>query len=167
MATTDERGRKLSTPPSVSVHHVNFASDDPLTSSPVTYSAPGPSPFSDRFAAREHVHVEGDNHQKQSSLSSSLPLPRISNPFESSGMSLPSTASELSDILALIDEMKLEPEWRAARYHLLLKNCNSFTSELCYRLTGRKAPAWINRAAWLAQSLPCLGEGQLRYPGQA
>lgn len=72
---------------------------------------------------------------------------------------------ELSMILDLIDKMKSEPAWRATRYHLLSKNCNNFTDELCYRLTGRRAPNWINRAAWLGQSLPCLGEYPYRLPG--
>lgn len=66
-------------------------------------------------------------------------------------------ASDLAEILAVVEDMKGEPEWRASRYNLLLKNCNNFTSELCFRLTGRPAPGWMNRAAWLAQSLPCLG----------
>lgn len=42
------------------------------------------------------------------------------------------------------------------RYHLLQMNCNHFSSDLCARLTGQPAPAWINRLASIAVSLHCL-----------
>ena len=35
-------------------------------------------------------------------------------------------------------------------------NCNHFSSDLCARLTGEPAPAWINRLAAIAVSLHCL-----------
>lgn len=35
------------------------------------------------------------------------------------------------------------------RVHSVDRNCNSFTDELLYRLTGKRSPAWINRAAWV------------------
>lgn len=41
-------------------------------------------------------------------------------------------------------------------YNLLTNNCNHFTSYLCQRLTGRPAPRWLNRAASVGLSLPCL-----------
>jgi hypothetical protein len=129
---------------------------EPLMGSPVSYDPPSVMPF------REHVkpqdRMQAFRKVRSGQLESSKLSSGIANPFESGGFTLPTTASELADILALIEDMKKEPEWRATRYHLLAKNCNSFTSELCYRLTGRQAPAFINRAAWLAQSLPCLGE---------
>ncbi|GAA5828244.1 hypothetical protein JCM11251_002656 [Rhodosporidiobolus azoricus] len=56
----------------------------------------------------------------------------------------------------IIQAMKQDEEWNGTRYRLLEKNCNSFTHELVYRLTGRKAPAWLNRAAWVASSVPCI-----------
>lgn len=48
-----------------------------------------------------------------------------------------------------IEDMRRSEEWRGTRYSLLSHNCNSFTAELVYRLTGKKVPAWINRAAWV------------------
>lgn len=36
------------------------------------------------------------------------------------------------------------------------RNCNNFSNELAYRLTGKRIPHWINRAAWVATSVPCL-----------
>ncbi|GAA5862501.1 hypothetical protein JCM5296_000364 [Sporobolomyces johnsonii] len=56
----------------------------------------------------------------------------------------------------IIQQMKDDEEWRGTRYKLLERNCNTFTDELVYRLTGRRAPAWLNRAAWVATSLPCI-----------
>ncbi|GAA6040371.1 hypothetical protein JCM8097_007581 [Rhodosporidiobolus ruineniae] len=56
----------------------------------------------------------------------------------------------------IIQAMRQDEEWNGTRYRLLEKNCNSFTHELIYRLTGRPAPAWLNRAAWVATSLPCI-----------
>eukprot|EP00887_Chlorella_sp_A99_P002556 scaffold6.g2556.t1 len=47
-------------------------------------------------------------------------------------------------------------QYRGNRYHLLQMNCNTFSDELCYRLTGRHAPSWINRLAGIAVALHCL-----------
>lgn len=49
-------------------------------------------------------------------------------------------------------------------YNLLSKNCNHFTSYLCEQLTGKPAPAWINRAASVAMALPCVVPRQLGVP---
>ncbi|BGP12431.1 hypothetical protein JCM10213_007003 [Rhodosporidiobolus nylandii] len=56
----------------------------------------------------------------------------------------------------IVQEMKRDEAWEGPRYKLLENNCNSFTHELVYRLTGRRAPAWLNRAAWVATSIPCI-----------
>jgi hypothetical protein len=47
-------------------------------------------------------------------------------------------------------------EFQGTSYNLLTKNCNHFTSYLCEKLTGRPAPAWINRAASIGVALPCV-----------
>lgn len=41
-------------------------------------------------------------------------------------------------------------------YNLLSRNCNHFTSYLCELLTGKPAPRYINRAAGIGVSLPCI-----------
>ncbi|GAB4820977.1 hypothetical protein N2152v2_008023 [Parachlorella kessleri] len=46
--------------------------------------------------------------------------------------------------------------YRGNQYHLLQMNCNTFSSDLCERLTGREAPAWVNRLAHMAVALQCL-----------
>ena len=32
-------------------------------------------------------------------------------------------------------------------YHLILKNCNHFCEDICYKLTGNQIPKWVNRLA--------------------
>ncbi|GAA6002788.1 hypothetical protein JCM10207_007681 [Rhodosporidiobolus poonsookiae] len=56
----------------------------------------------------------------------------------------------------IVQEMRQDEAWNGTKYRLLERNCNTFTHELVWRLTGRKAPAWLNRAAWVATSMPCI-----------
>lgn len=32
-------------------------------------------------------------------------------------------------------------------YHLIIKNCNHFCEDICYKLTGNRIPKWVNRLA--------------------
>jgi hypothetical protein len=34
-------------------------------------------------------------------------------------------------------------------YHLIAKNCNHFCKDICYKLTGKSIPTWVNRLAKL------------------
>ncbi|KAG4388150.1 hypothetical protein AAZX31_09G105600 [Glycine max] len=34
-------------------------------------------------------------------------------------------------------------------YHLIVKNCNHFCKDICYKLTGKSIPKWVNRLARL------------------
>lgn len=34
-------------------------------------------------------------------------------------------------------------------YHLIVKNCNHFCKDICYKLTGKSIPTWVNRLAKL------------------
>lgn len=38
-------------------------------------------------------------------------------------------------------------------YHLIVKNCNHFCKDICYRLTGKHIPKWVNRLARIGKSL--------------
>lgn len=160
-ATTDEWGRKLSSRPEVSPVATTRTAPDFVMASPISYDGASRLPF------RETTITEGSSAPPLSAESTFYdnPLDSLRNTVGSSMPSGQSRTHELAHILSLVESMKTEPEWRATRYHLLAKNCNSFTNELCYRLTGRHAPSFINRAAWLAQSLPCLvPEGWLDPP---
>lgn len=44
---------------------------------------------------------------------------------------------------------KLSSKYHGDTYHLIAKNCNHFTQEVCLQLTGQPIPGWINRLARL------------------
>eukprot|EP01018_Ginkgo_biloba_P016785 Gb_27627 [translate_table: standard] len=41
-------------------------------------------------------------------------------------------------------------------YHLITKNCNHFTDDICMRLTRKAVPGWVNRLARLGSICNCL-----------
>ncbi|KAJ0961899.1 hypothetical protein J5N97_029727 [Dioscorea zingiberensis] len=41
-------------------------------------------------------------------------------------------------------------------YHLISKNCNHFTDDVCRHLTGKPIPGWVNRLARLGSFCNCL-----------
>ncbi|GKV29872.1 hypothetical protein SLEP1_g38753 [Rubroshorea leprosula] len=41
-------------------------------------------------------------------------------------------------------------------YHLLAKNCNHFCKDICYKLTGKRTPKWVNRLAKLGSMCNCI-----------
>ncbi|GER25717.1 PPPDE putative thiol peptidase family protein [Striga asiatica] len=41
----------------------------------------------------------------------------------------------------------LSNKFHGDTYHLISKNCNHFTDEVCQRLTGKSIPGWVNRLA--------------------
>jgi len=42
---------------------------------------------------------------------------------------------------------KLSRKYHGDTYHLIAKNCNHFTEEVCLQVTGKPIPGWINRMA--------------------
>ncbi|KAL2653786.1 hypothetical protein R1flu_021914 [Riccia fluitans] len=49
-------------------------------------------------------------------------------------------------------------------YHLLTKNCNHFTNDVCCLLTGKEVPGWVNRLAGIGLFCSCLLPESLQVP---
>ncbi|XP_052180587.1 deSI-like protein At4g17486 [Diospyros lotus] len=47
-------------------------------------------------------------------------------------------------------------EYHGNTYHLISKNCNHFTDDVVWRLTGKHIPGWVNRLARLGAFCSCL-----------
>lgn len=41
-------------------------------------------------------------------------------------------------------------------YHLIVKNCNHFCKDVCYKLTGKQIPKWVNRLAKIGSICNCI-----------
>ncbi|CAM0871307.1 unnamed protein product [Alopecurus aequalis] len=50
----------------------------------------------------------------------------------------------------------LAEDYHGATYHLIVKNCNHFTADVCKRLTGKPTPGWVNRLARLGSVCNCV-----------
>ncbi|KAG5184663.1 PPPDE putative peptidase domain-containing protein [Tribonema minus] len=46
-------------------------------------------------------------------------------------------------------------------YHILCRNCNSFSNAFCEALLNKPIPAWVNRAAWMGSWFSCLVPPQM------
>ena len=42
---------------------------------------------------------------------------------------------------------RLSGKYHGDTYHLIAKNCNHFSDEVCLQLTGKPIPGWVNRLA--------------------
>ncbi|CAE7327955.1 hypothetical protein FNF31_07881 [Cafeteria roenbergensis] len=66
------------------------------------------------------------------------------------------------DVERMVDELRRD--FPAGTYHLLKKNCNSFSEALARKLLNRSIPGWVNRSATLGQYCSCFmpedGAGQ-------
>ncbi|CAN1173107.1 DeSI-like protein At4g17486 [Linum perenne] len=51
-------------------------------------------------------------------------------------------------------------------YHLIFKNCNHFSQDICYRLTGKSIPKWVNRLAKIGSVCNCVLPETLRDPSE-
>ncbi|XP_073220333.1 deSI-like protein At4g17486 isoform X2 [Cicer arietinum] len=58
---------------------------------------------------------------------------------------LGSTDMSLSEFRSFME--RLSAKYHGDTYHLIAKNCNHFTDEVCQQLTGNPIPGWVNRLA--------------------
>ncbi|TYJ02461.1 hypothetical protein E1A91_A13G231000v1 [Gossypium mustelinum] len=59
-----------------------------------------------------------------------------------------------SDFRAFIEN--LASDYHGNTYHLISKNCNHFSDDIVYKLTGKHIPRWVNRLARLGSLFSCL-----------
>lgn len=59
-----------------------------------------------------------------------------------------------ADVDAIARE--LGSEFLGSEYHILRRNCNTFSDEFCKRLLGVGIPGFVNRLAFLAAQVECL-----------
>lgn len=67
---------------------------------------------------------------------------------------LGSTDMSYSQFRSFIE--RLSTKYHGDTYHLIAKNCNHFTDEVCQELTGKPIPAWVNRLARVGEDSLCL-----------
>ncbi|CAI8609555.1 unnamed protein product [Vicia faba] len=67
---------------------------------------------------------------------------------------LGSTDMSYSQFRSFIE--RLSTKYHGDTYHLIAKNCNHFTDEVCQELTGKPIPAWVNRLARVGSFCNCL-----------
>ncbi|PLW22069.1 hypothetical protein PCASD_18080 [Puccinia coronata f. sp. avenae] len=101
--------------------------------------------------SRSYACSSTTSSDSQNSLSTS------SSSSSSSSSCSPSVApTQLETLAHILEQLARSPDWHGTAYDLLKKNCNSFSDHLCMLLTGKHAPNWINRAAAVGSTLPCL-----------
>ena len=61
---------------------------------------------------------------------------------------------------------KLENAFPGSSYNLFTNNCVTFCDVMCYELTHRRIPSWVNRLATLADKFSCLLPESLREEAQ-
>ncbi|TXG74548.1 hypothetical protein ES288_1Z034600v1 [Gossypium darwinii] len=64
------------------------------------------------------------------------------------------TSMSRSEFQLFIEQ--LSQKYHGDTYHLITKNCNHFTDEVCLQLTGKPIPGWVNRLARLGSFCNCL-----------
>ncbi|GAB4837933.1 hypothetical protein Ancab_027461 [Ancistrocladus abbreviatus] len=46
--------------------------------------------------------------------------------------------------------------YKGDSYHLIVKNCNHFCDDICYKLTRKRIPKWVNRLARIGSVCNCI-----------
>lgn len=50
----------------------------------------------------------------------------------------------------------LSANYHGDTYNLVVKNCNHFAEDICYMLTGKRIPKWVNRLARVGSHCNCI-----------
>ncbi len=79
--------------------------------------------------------------------------------------SLPLGTTDLSPLEFRSFIEKCADEYCGDTYHLIARNCNHFTDDLCQRLTGKRIPGWVNRLARIGYMCNCLLPEGLQVSG--
>ena len=69
------------------------------------------------------------------------------------------TGWQIDNLLA-----QMKQEYPGRDYHMHLHNCVTFSDDLCFRLTHKHVPAWLNRLPRIAHVLRCCLPRYLRGP---
>ncbi|KAH9620594.1 hypothetical protein KSS87_005708 [Heliosperma pusillum] len=64
------------------------------------------------------------------------------------------TALNPSEVREFMEEQSCH--YYGDTYHLIIKNCNHFCDDMCYKLTGRRIPKWVNRLAKIGSVCNCI-----------
>nr|GMC50360.1 deSI-like protein At4g17486 isoform X1 [Ipomoea batatas] len=67
---------------------------------------------------------------------------------------LGSTDMSRSEVRSFME--RLSNKYHGDSYHLIAKNCNHFSNEVCMHLTGKPIPGWVNRLARVGSFCNCL-----------
>ncbi|CAN4127649.1 unnamed protein product [Withania somnifera] len=67
---------------------------------------------------------------------------------------LGSTDMSRSEVRSFMEH--ISEKYHGDSYHLIAKNCNHFTDEVCSRLTGKPIPGWVNRLARVGSFCHCI-----------
>eukprot|EP00252_Welwitschia_mirabilis_P026503 TRINITY_DN8717_c0_g1_i2.p1 TRINITY_DN8717_c0_g1~~TRINITY_DN8717_c0_g1_i2.p1 ORF type:complete len:289 (-),score=26.33 TRINITY_DN8717_c0_g1_i2:295-1161(-) len=59
-----------------------------------------------------------------------------------------------SQLRAFIE--RIAGDYNGDTYHLIAKNCNHFCRDVCFKLTGKSIPGWVNRLARIGSVCNCL-----------
>ncbi|PPD94428.1 hypothetical protein GOBAR_DD08557 [Gossypium barbadense] len=73
-----------------------------------------------------------------------------------------STDMSRSEFRLFMEE--LSQKYRGDTYHLVARNCNHFTDDVCMQLTGKHIPGWVNRLARLGSFCNCLLPESIQIP---
>lgn len=77
--------------------------------------------------------------------------PKVNHPNFRESVLLGRTAASSREVQKIVDELKEKFEGKS--YHVIRKNCNTFTNAVCEALLKKKIPGWVNRLANMGKAM--------------